>query len=138
MNPKDTRLYPTREQPSHPTSPTPNAPTTVPARQARHPTMCEAKLYRSPDCKHTWQEIVARCGPGMGFATCPLFTGHGAVAGRPRITLARGAADCPWHGRRGLYCLNTTRMVTRIRHGVKIGPASQRAAPGFEIPCVVM
>lgn len=97
--------------------------------------MCQVKLYHSMECKHTWMEIIESCSPGMGFNNCPLFTRHGTIFDKPRATLK---LDCPWCRRHGDYCTNTTRVVTKIRKGIKIGALPHKWTPGLEVPCVVM
>jgi hypothetical protein len=95
-------------------------------------------MYRSKLCKHIWMDIIQSCGPGMGFKTCPLFTHHGTIFDEPRIIELCGCENCPIDGRHGLYCKNTTRMVTDIKCGIKFGRDVHSWTPGVEMLCAVM
>jgi hypothetical protein len=102
-------------------------------------TMCQVKTFRSCECKHTWMEIIESCGPGMGFDNCSHLTFYGTVQGcRPHATHVCCSTYCPWDGRHGNYSLNTARVVTKMRHGIKIGRDPNPCTPGIELICTVM
>jgi len=81
--------------------------------------MCSTKFFKSRDCDHRWLEIDPPCDCGMGFTACPSFHGEKrarAAAAPKRHTATR--EECPWHGLKGNYDFNYTRMIEKTRYGV--------------------
>ena len=100
-------------------------------------TMCLVQTLHSPTCHHTWMEITTPCAPDRGFSNCPHLVFNCNSHGRPLVAQVCSASSCPWDGgRAGEYCLNTTRVVTRVRHGVHIGRSP--GGRGVDLMCAVM
>lgn len=100
-------------------------------------TMCLVQTLHSPTCHHTWMEITSPCAPDMGFSNCSHLVFNCNSHGRPLVAQVCCANFCPWDGgRAGEYCLNTTRVVTRVRHDVHIGRSP--GGRGVDLMCTVM
>jgi len=92
--------------------------------------MCHTVLYKSRDkkkgCDHRWLVIDQPCAPGRGFSNCAIFKGRrGTLAPAPRCYWAT-KEDCPWHGLKGKYDYNLTRVIENIDYhvfGVPGGPS---------------
>lgn len=98
--------------------------------------MCQVQTLHSPTCHHTWMELTTPCAPDMGFSNCSALVFECSARG-PRITHTCCTQLCPWDGGRGgEYCLNTTRVVTRVRRGVHIGRSQY--GRGVDLMCAVM
>src|SRR5579862_1714183 len=105
--------------------------------------MCAVCLYRSPTCPHRWLTIQNPCAPSRNFSNCPSlkdgalhildFNGKGA---RYVLAVPKSCPSCD----KGNYDSDTTRMVVRIRHGVRVGVGELRRGGkgGVDVPCCVV
>lgn len=99
--------------------------------------MCLVQTLHSPTCHHTWMEITSPCAPDKDFSNCPHLVFCTTAHGQPVVRHTCCATACPWDGRRGgEYCLNTTRVVTKMRRGVRI--ARHPRGRGVDLMCAIM
>lgn len=98
--------------------------------------MCQSIIFKSPRCGCLWWRISEPCAPGMGFSTCARFH-NGSCKGVPPGYLA-WTEPCPKHDLRGFYDYNQTRMVVRVRNGLRWGVGPSVRDPGFDLTCGVM
>lgn len=69
----------------------------------------------------------------MGFDHCPLFLEKGTILEWP-ISKKAPIRDCPRCGcRKGVYCMNETRMVKKAACGFKIGKDVHSWTKGTEV-----
>jgi len=75
--------------------------------------MCSIKLYKGPkDCKHKWAVIHTPCKFGAGFSNCAAAR-HCSL---PNVVFQASIEDCPWHGLKGDYDFNQSRVVNKIKY----------------------
>lgn len=96
--------------------------------------MCTVQFWKSRTCGHRWLTIKKSCQEGRGFNNCPSFD-PGLARGPRGPTYWAPPGSCPEHDMKDEYDGNTTRMITHINYGVKLGSNPHPKSKGVEIIC---
>ena len=78
-----------------------------------------------------------RCREGAGFDNCETFQNR-AIRNPTGPGLWAPPGSCPRHDLKGEYDFNTTRIISKVTYGVKLGGTPQRGKSGLDLMCCVM
>lgn len=97
--------------------------------------MCTASYFKSRACSHAWMTVKKPCAEGKNFSNCASFQDGRARGAAPTGQWAK-PDSCPWCDLKGAYDPDTTRVVTKVKTGVRLfGDDASRRGLGIDVIC---